>query len=84
MVVAPGLQSTSSLVVAHGLSSSMACGIFQDQGSNLCLLHWQADSLSLSHQGSLNALSNLTFTAILCVSCYYHTEEKVKVRKVQV
>src|SRR5574340_697992 len=25
-------------------------GIFQ--GSNLCLLHWQTDSLSLSHQGS--------------------------------
>ena len=23
----------------------MACGIFPDQGWNLCLLHWQADSL---------------------------------------
>ena len=23
----------------------MACGIFLDQGSNLCLLHWQVDSL---------------------------------------
>ena len=30
----------------------MACGIFLDQGSNLCLLHWQADSLPLGHQGS--------------------------------
>ena len=30
----------------------MACGIFPDQGSNPCLLHWQAESLSLSHQGS--------------------------------
>ena len=26
-------------------------GIFQTQGSNLCLLHWQADSLPLSHLG---------------------------------
>ena len=35
----------------HGLSCSEMCGIFPDQGSNLCLLHWQADSLPLSHQG---------------------------------
>ena len=27
-------------------------GIFPTQGSNPCLLHWQADSLTLSHQGS--------------------------------
>ena len=26
--------------------------IFPTQGLNLCLLHWQADSLPLSHQGS--------------------------------
>ena len=45
--------STSSAVVVHGLSCSAACGIFLDQGSNLCLLHWQVDSLPLSHQGSL-------------------------------
>ena len=42
-VVVPGLQSTGSVIVAHGLSCSAACGIFLDQGSNLCLLHWQAD-----------------------------------------
>ena len=41
-----------SVVVAHGLSCSVACGIFLDQGSNLCLLHWQADSLVLRYQGS--------------------------------
>ena len=28
------------------------CGIFPDQGSNLHLLHWQAYSLLLSHQGT--------------------------------
>ena len=33
------------VVVAHGLSYSTACGIFPDQGSNLCPLHWQADSI---------------------------------------
>ena len=29
--------------MAHGLSCSAACGIFLDQGSNPCPLHWQAD-----------------------------------------
>ena len=52
--VAPWLDSTGSIVVAHGLSCSVACRVFSDQGSlNLCLFHWQADSLPLSHQGSL-------------------------------
>ena len=37
--------------MAHGLSRSTSCGIFPDQGLKLCLLHWQADSLPLSHQG---------------------------------
>ena len=41
VVVAPGLQSTDSIVVAHGLSCSKLCGIFLDQGSNPRLLHWQ-------------------------------------------
>ena len=31
---------------------SAACGIFLDQGSNPCLLHWQVDSLPLGQQGS--------------------------------
>ena len=37
--------------MAHGFSCSMACGIFPDQGWNPGLLHWQMDSLPLSHQG---------------------------------
>ena len=45
----PGLQSTASIVVMHGLSCSIAYGIFLEQGSNLCLLHWQVDPLPLSH-----------------------------------
>ena len=35
---------SSSVVVAHGLSCFTACGIFLDQGSNPCPLHWQVDS----------------------------------------
>ena len=48
-VAAPTLQSTDSTVAAHGLSCSAALGILLDQGSNLCLLHWQADSLPLDY-----------------------------------
>ena len=47
-----GSRRSGSVVVAHGPSCSAACGIFPDQGSNLCPLHWQADSQSLRHQGS--------------------------------
>ena len=51
------LQSTrsrraGSVAVAHRPSCSAACGIFSDQGSNPCPLHWQADSQPLRHQGS--------------------------------
>ena len=47
-----GSRRAGSVVVAHGPSRSAACGIFPDQGSNLCPLHWQADSQPLRHQGS--------------------------------
>ena len=55
VVVVPEPWSTGSAVTAHGLRCSVACGIFLEQGSNLRLLHllhWRADSLPLSHQGS--------------------------------
>ena len=47
-----GSRCAGSVVVAHGPSCSTACGIFPDQGSNPCPLHWQADSQPLRHQGS--------------------------------
>ena len=47
-----GSRRSGSVVVAHGPSCSTACGIFPDQGSNPCPLHWQADSQPLCHQGS--------------------------------
>ena len=49
-----GFRRAGSVIVAHGPSRSAACGIFPDQGSNPCPLHWQADSQPLRHQGSPN------------------------------
>ena len=51
VVMAHKLPSTGSGVVAHWFSCFVACGVFPDQDSNLCLLHWQEGSLPLSHQG---------------------------------
>ena len=47
-----GSRRAGSVAVAHGPSCSAACGIFPDQGSNPCPLHWQAYSQPLRHQGS--------------------------------
>ena len=47
-----GSRRAGSVIVAHGPSCAAACGIFPDQGSNPCPLHWQADSQPLRHQGS--------------------------------
>ena len=52
VVVVLRLWNTASIAAVHGLSCSVACRIFLDQGSNPCLPHWQIDSLPLSHQES--------------------------------
>ena len=46
------LWNVGSGGVAHWLSCSVADGVFPDQRSNPCALHWQADSYPLYHQGS--------------------------------
>ena len=46
------LGCVGSVVGAHGLSCPVACGIFLEQGSNPCPLHWQAGAQLLGHQGS--------------------------------
>ena len=51
-----GSRRAGSVVVAHGPRCSAACGIFPDQASNPCPLHWQADSQPLRHQGSPGAM----------------------------
>ena len=52
MASAAAAQRAGSVVVAHRLRCSTVSGIISDQGLNPCLLHWQADSLPLSHKGS--------------------------------
>ena len=42
----------ASVMSAHRLSCSAACGIFLAQGSNSCPLDWQVDSYPLRHQES--------------------------------
>ena len=49
--------SLSDLRDFPGKNTGVGCqsllqGIFPTQGLNLCLLHWQADSLPLNHLGS--------------------------------
>ena len=51
-----GSRRAGSVIVAQGPSCSAACGIFPDQGSNPCPLHWQADSQPLRHQGSPSSI----------------------------
>ena len=64
-----GSRRAGSVVVAQGLSCSAACGIFPDQGSNPCPLHWQAESQPLHHQG--NPVSSLiSFISVLQFSAY--------------
>ena len=60
-----GSRRAGSVVVAHGPRCSAACGIFPDQGSNPCPLHWQADSQPLRHQGSPPLLLKLQTYLIL-------------------
>ena len=52
LVAEPRLQMRRLSNCGSGPSCSTACGIFPDQVSNPCPLHWQADSQPLRHQGS--------------------------------
>ena len=67
-----GSRHAGSVVVAHGPSRSAACGIFPDQGSNPCLLHWQADSQPLRHQESPCSWV-LVLVLVVTMSCTYST-----------
>ena len=66
----------------HRLSCSMACGIFLDQGLNLCLLQWQMHSLPLSHQeSSIHFLYKPFFVKIYGFSCENMTISWIKKKK---
>ena len=69
-----GSRCAGSVIVAHGPSCSTACGIFPDQGSNPCPLHWQADSQPLRHQGrpELLLLSGISWNMSSQMTDYVH------------
>ena len=64
-----GSRRAGSVVVAHGPSCSVACGILPDQGPNPRPLHWQADSQPLRHQGSPAIILISVFIHDICVIC---------------
>ena len=70
VVAVLGLQSISPVVLVHGLSCSVACGIFPDQALNPCLLHQQEAPLPLSHPGS-SSFVDIRSTQH-CLSEQYH------------
>ena len=63
---APGLRAQSQKLCCTGVAA-LACGIFPDQGSNPCLLHWQADSYPPSNQRS-SLMAFYPFTRVKTVT----------------
>ena len=65
VVVAHGLSSWRSQALEHrcmGLVALWHVGILPNQAGNPCLLHWQVNSLPLSHLGSpLEGISSVQF-----------------------
>ena len=59
----------------------MACGIFPDQGLNSCLLHWQAVSYPLYHQGTHSSVINTTVLSIK--RCFFCFNDKINKGKEQ-
>ena len=75
---ARGLQQlwhVGSVAVVPGFSGSAARGIFPNQGSNPCLLHWQVDSIPLIHQESpkRDDLNKLPPILLCSWKCLIHT-----------
>ena len=55
-----------SVVLAHRLSCLAACGIFPDQGSNPCHLHWAGGFLTTGPQGNSCVLCCCFFFVCFC------------------
>ena len=67
------LYGACLVAVAPRLSCSSPLGIFPDQGSNPCPLHWQADFYPLCHQGNPDLYQSFspapTFSVHVAFSC---------------
>ena len=70
-----GSRRAGAVIMARGPSCSAACGIFPNQGSNPCALHWQADSQPLRHQGSPPAFILKILLYMLDKLCFLHSEK---------
>ena len=66
VAVACRLWNTAPVVIMYELSCSSACGIFPDQGSNLCPLHWLVDFYPLCHRGSPGVLEKASLLSSTC------------------
>ena len=80
-----GSRRAGSAIVARGPSRSAARGIFPDQGSNPCPLHWQADSQPLRHQGSpqvtILLVPGLSFLYFFCTEACMFSRTLLSYRK---
>ena len=65
------LWHAGSVVMAHGLICSAACGIIPDQGSNPCPPHWQTDSFFFFHAMSETFILTYFHT-------YFHTNTNIR------
>ena len=75
-----GPRRAGSVIVAYGLSCSAARGIFPDQGSNPCPLHWQEDSQPLRHQGSPKVVF-WSSSLLVELFCFVHIKNLVTYKK---
>lgn len=64
-VSAPGLQSTSSVVMAHGLNRSAVRGSSFTADGTCVPLHWQVDSYPLDHHEVCGVFSDISKTSLL-------------------
>ena len=67
VIAAPEVKSTRSIVAANGLSCRASCGIFPDQGLNLCLR--QVDSLPLNNQEALSKIFSVFPDSGIVLNC---------------
>ena len=68
-----GAVTQASVVVAHGLSCSTACGLFPDQGLNPCPLHWWVDSYPVYTREVSHCVLNVTQRSFCFISQVHGT-----------